>query len=86
MLLYYKTTETILVESGHTCTTEYALWKTILQNKPLYIMGIYHPPPGNDTTNTMFIDEITDLLEGMIGKYNNIVILGDLNMHIDDPT
>ena len=34
----------------------------------------------------MFIDEITELLEGMIGKYNNMVILGDLNMHIDDLT
>ena len=54
--------------------------------KPLYIMRIYHPPPSNDTTNTMFIDEITELLEGMIGKYNNMVILGDLNMHVDDLT
>ena len=49
-------------------------------------MGIYHPPPSNDITNTMFIDEITELLEGMIGKYNNMVILGDLNMHTDDVT
>ena len=57
--------------------------KTILQNKPLHIMGIYHPPPSNDTTNTMVIDEITELLEGRIGKYNNMVILGDLNMHVD---
>ena len=49
-------------------------------------MGIYHPPPGNDTTNAMFIDDITDLLADKIGKYNNIVMLGDLNMCVDDPT
>ena len=49
-------------------------------------MGIYHPPPSNDTTNTMFIDEITELLEGIIGKYNNMVILGELHMHVDDLT
>ena len=49
-------------------------------------MGIYHPPPSNDTTNTMFIDEITELLEGMIGNYKNMVILGELNMHVDDLT
>ena len=49
-------------------------------------MGIYHPPPRNDITNTMFIDEITELLEDMMGKYNNMVLLGDLNMHIDDLT
>ena len=49
-------------------------------------MGIYHLPLGNDTTNTMFIDDITDLLADKIGKYNNIVMLADLNMHVDDPT
>ena len=86
MLLHHKNIETTLVKSGHTHTTEYALCKTILQSKPLYIMGIYHPSPSNDTTNAMFIDEITELLEGMIGKDNNMVILGDLNMHIDDLT
>ena len=45
---------------------------------------LYHPPPGNDTTNAMFIDDITDLLVDKIGKYNNTVMLGNLNMHIDD--
>ena len=86
MLLYHKSIEATLVELGHMPTTEYALWKTILQNKPLYIMGIYHLPSVNDTTNEMFIDDITYLLVDMIGKYNNIVILGNLNMHIDDLT
>ena len=85
-LLYNKNIETTLVESGHAHTTEYALWNIILQNKPLHIMGIYHPPPNNDTTNAMFIDKITELLEDRIGKYNNMVILGDLNMHVDDLT
>ena len=86
MLLYHNSIEAKLVESGHMCTTEYILWKTILQSKPLYIMGICHPPPGNDTTNAMFIDDITDLLADKIGKCNNIVMLGDLNMHVDDLT
>ena len=49
-------------------------------------MGIYHLAPGNDTTNAMFTDDITDLLADKIVKYNNIVMLGDLNMHVDDPT
>ena len=77
---YDKNIKTTLVESGHTCTTEYILWKTILQNKPLYIMV------SNDTTNAMFMDEITEILECMIGKCNNMVILGNLNMHVDDVT
>ena len=58
----------------------------MLQNKPLYIMRIYHSPTTNDRTITMFIDEITELLKGRIGKYNNMVILGDLNVHVDDLT
>ena len=58
--------------------------ETILQNKPLHIMGIYHPPLGNNTTNAIFIDEITELLGNRITKYNNMVILGDLNIHIND--
>ena len=86
MLLYHKSTEATLVESGHMHTTEYALSKTILQTKPLYIMGIYHPPQGNDTTNAIFIDDITDLLADRIGKHNNTAILGDINMHIDGLT
>ena len=68
MLLYHKSIKATLVELDHMCTTEYVLWKTILQNKLLYIMGIYHPPQDNDTTNAMFIDDITDLLVDKIGK------------------
>ena len=47
-------------------------------------MGLIHQPPGNDTTNAMFIDDIADLLVDKMGKYNNIVMLGDLNMCVDD--
>ena len=47
-------------------------------------MGIYHPLPGNDTTNATFIDEITEILADMIAKCNNMVILEDLDIHIDD--
>ena len=41
---------------------------------------------GNDTINAIFIYDITDFLADKIGKYNNIVMLGDLNMHVDDLT
>ena len=49
-------------------------------------MGIYHPPPSNDTTNTTFLDEITELIADRIAKYNNMVILGDLNIYVNDLT
>ena len=47
-------------------------------------MEIYHPPSGNSITNVILIDEITELLASRITKYDNMVILGDLNIHIDD--
>ena len=34
----------------------------------------------------MFLDEITELLTSVIPKYNNLIIIGDFNMHIDDIT
>ena len=49
-------------------------------------MRIYHPPPSNNTANATFIDKITELLIDRIAKYNNMVILGVLNIHVDDLT
>ena len=34
----------------------------------------------------MFLYEITELLKALIPKYNNLIIMGDFNMHIDDIT
>ena len=34
----------------------------------------------------MFLDELTELLTSLIPKYNNLIIMGDVNMHIDDIT
>ena len=63
---------------------EYTIRKTIPWNKPSHIMGIYHPPPGNNINSAIFIDGITEFLTNRITKYINMVILGDLNIHIDD--
>ena len=32
----------------------------------------------------MFLDEIAELLAVLIPKYNNLIIMGDFNMHIYD--
>ena len=49
-------------------------------------MAIYHPPylATNNSTNAKFIDEFTEYLADSIMIYNNIVILGDFNIHIND--
>ena len=39
-----------------------------------------------DFSDNTFIDQFIDLLTTLQSKYNSIIILGDINMHMDDPT
>ena len=58
------------------------------QDKPLHIIRIYHLPPKgkHNTTNGMFIYHITDLLTKKLPLYQNSILLGDFNIHIEDQT
>ena len=60
------------------------MWKTIASNIPVHLVGLYHPPPTDGTTTTMFLDDITELFMTCIPKYDNIMLLGNFNMHIED--
>ena len=60
------------------------MWKIIGNNIPIDLKGLCHPPPADGMATTMFLDEITELLMTLIPKYNNIMLLGDFNMHIVD--
>lgn len=53
--------------------------------KPPYTMTvllIYRPPRPNPS----FLPEIHDLLTSLCTMSTNIVIIGDLNIHVDNPT
>ena len=51
------------------------------------MIRIYHPPKGkHNTTNGMFIDGITELLTNKLPQYQDSILLGDLNVHIEDQT
>ena len=65
---------------------EYAIWRYTIRNKPLHIIGIYHPPPKgkHNTTNGMFIEDITELLTNKLPQYQDSNLLGDFNVHIED--
>ena len=49
---------------------------------------MYHSPPKGEynTTNGMFIDDITELLTDKLPQYQNSMLLGDFNVHIEDQT
>ena len=74
------------IEAQHLHTIEYPIWQVSLKNKAIAILGIYHPPPNQDQTNTTFLDDITKLITSKLPNMENAIILGDLNMQIVDPT
>ena len=55
------------------------------RNRHLTIVGLYHPPYSSiNPPNSIFIDEITELLTEILPTRNNHIILGDFNIHIND--
>ena len=51
----------------------------------LTVVAIYNPPSNlQNSTDPIFIDQLTDLLTTPQTKYSNIIILGDINIHMDD--
>lgn len=54
-------------------------------NEPLLLVVVYRPPPTqkNNFTLTAFLDEFEDFLAEMTTSHNNIIILGDFNIHWD---
>ena len=53
----------------------------------LIVLGIYHPPYSDksQTTNHDFLDEFTDWIAEYIMNDTNVIILGDFNLHVNDP-
>ena len=67
---------------------EHAVCNISHKNIPNFtVVAIYHPPSNcQEFSDTTFNDQFTDLLTSLQSKYNNIIILGDINMHMEDPT
>ena len=67
---------------------EHAVWNSDQKDMPtITVVAIYHPPFScQNSTDPIFIDQLTDLLTTPQTKYSNIIILGDINMHMDDPS
>ena len=85
MLICKSTMDVKEIQSQNTRSFEHASWSVSINNKSLTITGIYHPPAKDGITNAMFIDDVTEhLSEIPINKQNNI-ILGNFDIHIDDP-
>ena len=67
---------------------EMGLWKLTIANKVIHITGIYHPPKSNTNNSTMnkFQEELSDYLTKDINNYEELIIMGDTNIHYDSKT
>ena len=69
---------------------ELGLWKVTYHNINHTVLGIYRAPysPSNKTTDNQFVDEFLNVLAELLPHHNNLVILGDIYLHLnqkDDP-
>lgn len=58
-------------------TFEYGVWACRLNKEQFTIIGIYHPPKQHG----IFIDQFLEFLVEILPNYNNVLIMGDLNIH-----
>ena len=85
MLICKSTMDVKEIQSQNTRSFEHATWSVSINNKSLTITGIYHPPAKDGITNAMFINDVTEHLSEILTNKQNNIILGDFNIHIDDP-
>ena len=85
MLITKPNIEVRELNSGYTKSFEHATWQLMIKNKTITLTGIYHPPPKEGITNSMFIDELTTYISNLRTDNQHNIITGDFNMHIDDP-
>ena len=60
---------------------ELAVWKVTSLQMSLHIVGVYCPP---DKSIPDFLDLFTEYIADLIAEYENIVLVGDFNIHIND--
>ncbi len=74
------------IEERHLRTFQSTKWKLTLKNTHLSILGVYRPPPlkSHITTVNQLTDEFLENLQEDIINSDNLIILGDFNIHISD--
>ena len=76
------------LDTNNYTSFEQKIWNIQLKSKPTNtVTGIYHPLPSNsqaNDNNSTFLDQFTDLLTLLSSKSKNLIIPGDINMHIDN--
>ena len=58
-----------------------------LQHNALHFFGLYRPPPNrqNNLTDSMFTEQLPDLLDYVNSLPGFVCLVGDMNIHFDNP-
>ena len=87
-LIHKASLQSKLLEEGSTRSFQFALWSTKVPGSNVTLVALYHPPYSSKTpiTNSMFIDNIPNWLPDRLIKYNNVLLIEDMNIHLNDHT
>ena len=85
-LVYNNNLKVKHLEGANKMSFEYAIWGLEHKGSRITIVAIYRPPYSttNQATVQSFFEEFTNWIETKSNEYNNIVVLGDFNIHINN--
>ena len=84
-IVYRTNLKVSVIESNHTRSMEYVVWKVNTGTVNINIIAIYHQLYSdiNQSTNVMFLENLADIFEKHLMSLSNIILAGDFNLHID---
>ena len=67
--------------------SHYAGWRMEFKGCSVSLIALYYPSYTHTSPikNMVFLDDFTMFAAKSMVKYNNIIILGDISLHIHDP-
>ena len=85
-LVYSNMLNVTEIDEANNRSFQFAIWKVSCKVYIIIIIGIYHPPYStvNQCTNAMFLEEFTEWLPDQLAKYKNVLIVGDINFHLNN--
>ena len=76
------------IQKDQSSLMEYCFWKIHSKSTIFYILGIYHTPQNKNSPqhHHKFMIDFAKLMDTLTVNYNNIIVMGDFNIHINDET
>ena len=86
-LLYFTKYKIKTVTHTKYSSFESGVWNMQSRSIICTLLGIYHLPVWTQQgiTNSIFIDDLTELLTEVVSKQNDLIILRNINIHLSEP-